>query len=112
VLQWLTWEASTVIPALMSLYRARIEKTDDAPDMQRVQSVLCMLDHQLNRGDWVAENYSIADVALGAGVPALLSMGVSFEAYPALRRWLMALRLRTAWHDPIFVADLRAGGLI
>ena len=55
--------------------------------------------------------YSIADIALGAGVPALLPLGMDFAPYPALRRWLAALRQRPAWRDEIFLADLRAGNL-
>ena len=111
VLQWLTWEASTVIPALMALYMARVSGGDDAAAVQRVDFVLGVLERQLNSRDWVADNYSIADIALGAGVPALLSIGVDFAAYPAVRRWLSALRARPAWQDAIFLADLRAGGL-
>ena len=111
VLQWLTWEASTVIPALMALYMARVSGGDDAAAVQRVDFVLGVLERQLNSRDWVADNYSIADIALGAGVPALLSIGVDFAAYPAVRRWLSALGARPAWQDAIFLADLRAGGL-
>ena len=111
VLQWLTWEASTVIPALMALYMARVSGGDDAAAVQRVDFVLGVLERQLNSRDWVADNYSIADIALGCGVPALLSIGVDFAAYPAVRRWLSALRARPAWQDAIFLADLRAGGL-
>jgi glutathione S-transferase len=111
VLQWLTWEASTVIPALMGLYVARVTALDDAPATLRVRAVLAILERQLSCGDWVADSYSIADIALGASLPALLSMGVSFEEFPGLRRWLMVLRPRAAWQDPIFLADLRSGGL-
>lgn len=111
VLQWLTWEASTVIPALMALYMARVSGGDDAAAVQRVDFVLGVLERQLNSRDWVVDSYSIADIALGAGVPALLSIGVDFAAYPAVRRWLAALRARPAWQDEIFLADLRSGGL-
>jgi glutathione S-transferase len=111
VLQWLTWEASTVIPALMALYMARVGGGDDAAAVRRVDIVLGLLERQLNSRAWVADNYSIADLALGCSVPALLSIGVNFAAYPMLRRWLHALRGRPAWQDDIFLADLRAGGL-
>ena len=111
VLQWLTWEASTVIPALMALYVARVSGGDDAAAAQRVKFVLGVLERQLNPRDWVVDSYSIADIALGAGVPALLSIGVDFAACRGLRRWLAALRDRPAWQDEIFLADLRAGGL-
>lgn len=110
-LQWLTWEASTVIPALMALYMVRVGGGDDAAAGQRVDFVLGALERQLNPRAWVADSYSIADIALGAGLPALLSIGVDFAAYPAVRRWLAALRARPAWQDEIFLADLRAGGL-
>ena len=112
VLQWLTWEASTVIPALMALYMARVSGGDATVAAQRVDFVLGVLEQQLNPRTWVADSYSIADIALGGSVPALLSIGVDFAAYPALRRWLERLRGRSAWQDAIFLADLRAGGLV
>lgn len=111
VLQWLGWEASTFIPALMVLYVARLGGNDDAAAAARVGFLLGLLEQQLSGRDWVADAYSIADIALGASVPALLPLGVDFAPYPALRRWLDALRGRQAWQDEIFLADLRAGNL-
>jgi glutathione S-transferase len=111
VLQWVTWEASTVIPALMALYMARVGGGDATVAAQRVDFVLGVLEQQLNSRTWVADNYSIADIALGGSVPALLSIGVDFAIYPALRRWMGRLSGRAAWQDAIFLADLRAGGL-
>jgi len=111
VLQWLGWEASTFIPALMALYMARVGGGEDAAAAARVGLLLGMLEQQLSGRDWVADAYSIADIALGAGVPALLPLGVDFAPHPALRRWLAALRQRPAWQDEIFLADLRAGNL-
>lgn len=111
VLQWLGWEASTFIPALMALYMARVGGGEDAAAAARVELLLGMLEQQLSGRDWVADAYSIADVALGASVPALLPLGVDFTPYPGLPRWLAALRQRPAWRDEIFLADLRAGGL-
>lgn len=111
VLQWLVWEAGTVVPALMALYRARVGGGDDAEAVQRVAFVLGVLERQFADRAWAADTYSIADIALGGTVPALLSMGVDFAPYAGLRRWLDALRGRSAWQDPIFLTDLRAGGL-
>lgn len=110
VLQWLTWEASTVIPALMALYMARVGGGDDTASAQRVDFLLGMLETRLSQHPWMIGSYSIADIALGASVPALLSIGVDFAARRGLRRWLEALRERPAWQDDIFLNDLRAGG--
>ncbi len=111
VLQWLTWEGTTLIPALMSLYMARLGGSDDTAATRRVEFLLGMLEERLAGRDWMADAYSIADVALGASVPALLPLGLDFAAYPGLRCWLAALRARPAWQDAIFLGDLRAGGL-
>lgn len=112
VLQWLGWEASTFIPALMGLYMARSGGSEDVAAAARVAFLLGLLEQELSGRDWVADAYSIADVALGASVPALLPLGVDFGPHPALRRWLVALQGRSAWQDAIFLADLRAGGLV
>lgn len=111
VLQWLSWEASTLIPALMGLYMTRIGGGEDSAVAARVAFLLSILEQGLAGRDWVADAYSIADIALGASAPALLPLGVDFAPYPALRRWLQALRQRPAWQDPIFMSDLRAGSL-
>lgn len=111
VLQWLVWEGSTLIPALMALYMARIGGDEDSAAAVRMAFLLGILERRLAGRDWVADVYSIADIALGASVPALLPLGVDFAPYPALRRWLEALRERPAWQDDIFMSDLRAGGL-
>ncbi|GAB4354085.1 MAG: glutathione S-transferase [Immundisolibacter sp.] len=113
VLQWLGWEASTFIPALMALYMARLGDAGEATDSARtrVGFLLNVLEQGIGGRGWVADAYSIADIALGASVPALLPLGVDFTPYPGLRRWLAALRRRPAWQDAIFLADLRAGGL-
>lgn len=111
VLQWLTWEASTLIPALMTLYLARIGGNDDTAAAARVEFLLGLLEQQMSERDSVADAYSIADIALGASVPALLPLGVDFAPYPVLRHWLAALCQRPAWQDDIFLSDLRAGGL-
>ena len=111
VLQWLVWEASTVIPALMALYLARVGGQDDSAARDRVSFVLGVLERQLARGPWVTDAYSIADIALGAAVPALMPLGVDLCARPDVRRWLETLRDRPAWRDEIFLNDMRAGGL-
>ncbi|WP_372718525.1 glutathione S-transferase family protein [Immundisolibacter sp.] len=111
VLQWLAWEGSTLIPALMALYMARIGGGEDTSAATRVDFLLGLLEQQMAGRDWVGESYSIADIALGAGVPALLPLGVDFVPFPELRHWLARLRARPAWQDDIFLGDLRAGGL-
>ncbi len=112
VLQWLTWEASTLIPALMALYMARVGEAVDTAAGARLGFLLGVLEQRMSGRNWVADVYSIADIALGASVPALLPLGVDFAPYPALRQWLQALRQRPAWQDDIFISDLRAGGLV
>ena len=111
VLQWLAWEGTMWIPALMAFYLSKMAGGEAADADARVMSLLGMLDQQLAGRISMAEGYSIADIALGASVPASLPLGVDLAGYPSLRVWLAALRERPAWQDDIFLGDLAAGGL-
>lgn len=98
VRQWLAWEGTALTPALMALFMAHMGMGGDAAAARaRVDAVLAILEAQLAGHDFAAGTYSIADMALGANVPALGGIGVDFAALPATRAWLARLAARPAW---------------
>lgn len=113
VLQWLAWEGTTLTPALMALFLAQSGQGGDAGAARaRVDAALSILEAQLAGRDYVPGAYSIADIALGANVPALGMLGVDFAAQPAVRAWLARLAARPAWAaQAIFRDDLARLGI-
>lgn len=106
VRQWLAWEGTTLTPALMALFMAQMGRGGDAGAAHaRVNAVLAILEAQLAGREYVADCYSIADMALGANVPALGGIGVEFAALPAIRAWLARLADRPAWAGQVIFRD-------
>lgn len=116
VRQWLAWEGTTLTPALMALFLAHMGTGGDAGTARaRVDAVLAILEARLAGREFVADAYSIADMALGANVPALGGIGVDFAALPAIRAWLTRLAARPAWagqaifHDDVARLSIACG---
>ena len=55
-----------------------------------------MLDNRLGQAQWLADEYSIADIAHWCWVRTHRWSGVSVEGLPHLRRWLDAMKARPA----------------
>jgi glutathione S-transferase len=113
VRQWLAWEGTTLTPALMALFLAHMGQGGDAQAAHaRVAALLGILDTQLAPREYVADAYSLADLALGANVPALGGIGVAFAPYPAVLAWVRRLAARPAWaQQAIFRTDVERLGI-
>jgi len=55
-----------------------------------------VLDHRLREAEYLAEEYSIADIANFTWVGALASFNVPLDTMPHLRRWQEAIAARPA----------------
>ena len=72
--------------------------------------VLSILDNQLSGRDYVVDEFSIADIALGCSVPVAFNCGVNIAPFANIRAWLERLLARPAWAKAeTFVADMAAG---
>jgi GST-like protein len=101
VLQWLMFQMGGVGPMMGQanvFYRYFPEKIQPAIDRYQNESrrLFEVLESQLAREEWLAGDYSIADIANWCWVRTHKWSGVSVEGLPNLQRWLDAMKARPA----------------
>ncbi|TXH87496.1 MAG: glutathione S-transferase [Rhodoferax sp.] len=101
VLQWLMFQMGGVGPMMGQanvFYRYFPEKIQPAIDRYQGESkrLLRVLDTQLARHEYLAGDYSIADMANFAWARTHRWSGVDIEDLPHLQRWLAQIRQRPA----------------
>lgn len=99
VLQWLMFQMGGVGPMMGQanvFYRAMEEKLE--PAIARYQNetrrLFEVLDHQLARSEWLAGDFSIADIANWCWVRLYFWAGVELADLKHLSRWLQAMEAR------------------
>jgi GST-like protein len=58
-----------------------------------------VLDQQLSRYEFIAGDYSIADIATYPWVAIYEFQGLTLDEYPHLKRWVETLKQRPAVHQ-------------
>ncbi len=101
VLQWLMFQMGGVGPMMGQanvFFRYFPEKIQPAIDRYQGESkrLLAVLDGQLKDHEYLAGDYSIADIANWAWVRTHRWSGVDVSDLPHLRRWMDAIRQRPA----------------
>jgi glutathione S-transferase/GST-like protein len=101
VLQWLMFQMGGVGPMMGQanvFFRYFPEKIQPAIDRYQGESkrLLAVLDGQLQDHEYLAGDYSIADIANWAWVRTHRWSGVDVSDLPHLRRWMDAIRQRPA----------------
>lgn len=101
VLQWLMFQMSGIGPMMGQanvFYRYFPEKIQPAIDRYQaeVRRLYQVLDLHLATHEYLAGDYSIADIANWTWVNTHAWSGVSIDTYPHLKRWLEQIRLRPA----------------
>ncbi len=101
VLQWLMFQLGGVGPMMGQanvFFRYFPEKIQPAIDRYQGESkrLLTVLDGQLQHHEYLAGDYSIADIANWAWVRTHRWSGVDVSDLPHLRRWMDAIRQRPA----------------
>lgn len=112
--QWLTWEGATLAPALINLFMLMMAEQPDEQAMAGASAVymggLGILDQQLAGRDYVAGDFSAADIALGSLVPISFNVGLDLSGNGNIIAWLNRLRARPAFSgNEMFTADCEAG---
>jgi len=101
VIQWLMFQMAGVGPMMGQanvFYRYAPEKIPYAIEryQREVRRLFEVLDRQLSRNEYLAGDYSIADIATFPWVRGYDWSGVSIDGLDNLRRWLDALAARPA----------------
>jgi glutathione S-transferase/GST-like protein len=101
VIQWLMFQMGGIGPMMGQanvFYRYFPEKLQLAIDRYQGESrrLFTVLDAQLRDHEYLAGDYSIADIANWAWVRTYNWSGVSVEGLPNLQRWIEAIRARPA----------------
>ncbi len=101
VLQWLMFQMSGIGPMMGQanvFYRYAPEKIPYAIDryQREVHRLFEVLDRQLARHEYIADDYSIADIALFPWIHGHEWSGVTLEGLDHLRRWHDAIAPRPA----------------
>jgi GSH-dependent disulfide-bond oxidoreductase len=112
VMQWLMFQMGGIGPMMGQanvFYRYFPEKLPAA--IQRYQNesrrLFEVLDTRLARAEWLADTYSIADIANWAWVRTHEWSGVSTDSLPHLQRWMAAMAARPACQRGILIPPRR-----
>ncbi|MEM8641703.1 MAG: glutathione S-transferase N-terminal domain-containing protein [Cyanobacteria bacterium P01_G01_bin.54] len=101
VLQWLMFQMGSVGPMFGQLGHFRNAAPETLPYAinryeQETLRLFAVLDRQLAEQDYVAGDYSIADMAIYPWVMAYPYLQVTLDAHPHLKRWTNVLGQRSA----------------
>ena len=107
-LRWAFFQAAHVSPAATAVHRsinpAHVRYFDQHTDAQEGESgrkelarYLPVLERALEQGDWLAGEYSVADIAFAPHLGFLVQYGFDFPGTPRVRAWLERIRARPAW---------------
>jgi len=108
VIQWLMFQMAGVGPMMGQanvFFRYFPEKIQPAIDRYQNESrrLFEVLERRLGESEWLADDYSIADIANWCWVRTHKWSGVSIDGLPNLQRWLEAMRQRPACQRGIAV---------
>jgi glutathione S-transferase len=101
VVQWLMFQMGGVGPMMGQanvFYRYFPEKIQPAIDRYQNESrrLIEVLDRRLGESEWLADDFSIADIANWCWARTYKWSGVSIEGLSNVRRWLDAMKERPA----------------
>lgn len=114
VLEWVAWQVANVGPACGQTNHFKHYAKDKLPYAierfsNEVHRLYGVLETQLANGDFVAGDYSIADMALYPWFRDPERLGIDLAAFPRVRAWLDRVGARPAVVRGLAVgADLRA----
>ena len=115
VIQWVMFQMGGIGPMMGQanvFYRYFPEKLQPAIDRYQNESrrLFEVLDRRLGESEWLADDYSIADIANWCWARTYKWSGVSADGLPNLKRWRDAMRERPAMERgvavPVRVPDI------
>jgi GST-like protein len=90
--QWLFWQNSEMGPIFSQLTHFQLYALESIPYAlerftQEAEHLLQVMNDWLSSHVFIAEDYSIADMACIAHINGALDLGLTLEKYPHLQRW-------------------------
>jgi glutathione S-transferase len=130
--QWLTWGCAMLVPSLLNFVRlGRYDGVPNTDPVARAQELyaekfrtmpeirdaverwnfnLELLNQQLAGREYVADRYSLADIALGCVAPIGTVFGATLVPFEHICAWLERLGERANWRaERTFVLDVNGG---
>ncbi|HRK19536.1 MAG TPA: glutathione S-transferase N-terminal domain-containing protein [Hyphomicrobiaceae bacterium] len=110
VVQWLMWQMGGVGPMLGQVHHFVKYNAGKAPYAEERFSkegrrLYGVLDKQLGSSEFVAGDYSIADMAIWPWISRFEWQGIDLNAYPNVKRWYTTIAARPAvqrgYHVPV-----------
>lgn len=100
-LQWLTWQVAGLGPmvgqaAHFVRYAPAGQDYGIARYTQELRRLMHVLDYRLGQEEYLATDYSIADIACWPGVQNIHNMDLRMADFPHVQRWSDAIRARPA----------------
>jgi len=110
VIQWLMFQMAGIGPMMGQanvFFRTMEEKIPTAISRYQNESrrLFEVLDRQLDNSEWLAKDFSIADIANWCWVRLYFWSGVSLDGLDNLQRWLEAMEARPACQKGIAVPE-------
>jgi GST-like protein len=101
VLQWLMFQMAHVGPMLGQAHHFRLQAKEKLPyAIERYEKeaarIYGVLERELARRDYLAGEYSIADIATYPWIMRYFNFGVALDDYPAVKRWTDRIGARPA----------------
>jgi GST-like protein len=101
VMQWLFWQTSGLGPMLgqnhhFAHYAPKVLPYAIDRYVKETERLYAVLDHRLRDREFIAEVYSIADIACYPWIVPHARQGMKLEEFPHLRRWFDAMGARLA----------------
>lgn len=115
VLEWLMWQMGGVGPMLGQVHHFHhfnpgIAEYAEDRFMKEAQRLYGVLDRRLEGREFVADDYTIADIAIWPWMARFDWQDVDLNAFPNVKRWYTAIAQRPAvqrgYHVPEYVQDI------
>jgi GSH-dependent disulfide-bond oxidoreductase len=115
VIEWLMWQMGGIGPMLGQLHHFVRFNKGAAPYaeerfLMEARRLYGVLDHRLADREFVADTYSIADIAIWPWISRFEWQTIDLDEYPNVRRWYEVIAQRPAvqrgYHVPKMVGDI------
>jgi GST-like protein len=115
VIEWLMWQMGGVGPMLGQVHHFVKYNKGKAPYaeeryLKEAERLYGVLDRRLANREFVADDYSIADIAIWPWISRYEWQTIELERFPNVKRWYLTIAKRPAvqkgYHVPKFTQDI------